>query len=324
MASSDTTAALSAKAGTARRAKHDLMAQQRLWGWIFVSPWIFGFIVFTAAPIVFSLLFTFTDFNLGDPFNAHFVGLANWQRLFVDPDNLQAISVTFRFAAMAIPIGIVLPIALASLLNSKKLKGRRFWTTIFYMPYIVPAVSSAFVWRAFLNGDSGWLNRLLRLIGISDPPNYLQDTSWILPAFILVGVWGVGNAMLIHLAGMQGVPTELYEAAQVDGASAWKQFRHVTLPMISPVIFYNLVLSVIGLMQYFTTPYVITGASGGNPGDPSKSALFMNMYLYKTAFTYFNMGYGAAQAWLIFILGLIATAILFATAPLWVYYASGD
>ncbi len=130
--------------------------------------------------------------------------------------------------------------------------------------------------------------------------------------------------MLIHLAGLQGVPTELYEAAQVDGAGAWGQFRNVTVPMISPVIFYNLVLSVIGLMQVFTIPYVMTGGGAGNPGDPNKSALFMNMYLYKTAFTYFNMGYGATQAWLIFIIGLIVTAILFATAPLWVYYSSGD
>jgi ABC-type sugar transport system permease subunit len=328
MASSDQahTATLPVEAGAAKRTGRDLASQQRLWGWIFVSPWIFGFAVFTAAPIIFSLIFTFTDFKMTDPNNIHYIGLANWQRLFTDPDNLQALSVTLRFALMAIPVGIVVPIAMAAFLNSRKLRGRRLWTTLFYMPYIVPAVSAAFVWRAFLNGDSGWLNRLLRLIGISNPPNYLQDTGWILPAFILVGMWGFGNAFLITLASMQGVPTELYEAAQVDGAGAWRRFRSITFPMISPVVFYNLVLSVIALMQYFTIPYVMTGSASQNatPGDPAKSALFMNLYLYKTAFTYFDMGYGATQAWIIFILGLAATAILFASAPLWVYYASGD
>ena len=328
MASSDQahTAALSAEAGTAKRSGRDLASQQRIWGWIFLSPWIFGFLVFTAAPIIFSLLFTFTNLNLGKPDDMRFIGLENWQRLFIDADNLQALSVTLRFAAMAIPVGLIIPIAMAAFLNSRRLKGRRLWTTLFYMPYIVPAVSSAFVWRAFLNGDTGWLNRLLRVIGISDPPNYLLNENWVLFAFLMVGLWGYGNAMLITLAGMQGVPTELYEAAQVDGAGPWKRFRSITVPMISPVIFYNLVLSVIALMQFFTIPYVMTGSLSQNatPGDPNKSALFMNLYLYKTAFTYFDMGYGAAQAWIIFLLGLIATAILFATARLWVYYASGD
>ncbi len=324
--SSDTSAAIpvSPSATKAKRTRGDLMSQQRKWGWIFISPWIIGFVVFTAAPIIFSLIFTFTDFNLADPDNIHFVGLYNWQRIFTDPDNLQAMSVTLRFALIALPIGLILPIALAALLRAKSLKGKRFWTTLFYMPYVIPAVSTAFVWRAFLAGDSGWLNRVLRLIGVSSPPNYLQDPNWILPALVLIGIWGVGNAMLVTLASMQGVPTELYEAAQVDGANAWMQFRKITIPMISPVIFYNLVLSVIGLMQYFTTAYVITGSGGGSPGDPNKAALFMNLYLYKTAFTYFHMGYGATQAWMIFLIGLVATAILFATARKWVYYSSGE
>lgn len=318
------TARLTLGATAAKRTRKDLVAQQRTWGWIFVSPWIIGFVIFTAAPILFSLMFTFTDFNLGNPDKISFIGLQNWARLFQDPDNLQAMSVTVRFALLAIPFGIILPVAMAALLNSKNIRGRRFWTTLFYMPYVVPAVSSAFVWRAFLNGDSGWLNRVLRLVGVANPPNYLQNPDWIFPAFILVGIWGVGNAMLVTLASMQGVPTELYESAQVDGANGWVQFRRITLPMISPVIFYNLVLSVIGLMQYFTIPYVMTSAGAGNPGDPNKAALFMNLYLYKTGFEYFNMGYAATQAWIIFLIGLAATALLFATAPLWVYYASGE
>ena len=324
MADSQATGLSSIGVQPARRAKRDLMVQQRLWGWLFVSPWIVGFVVFTAAPIIASLIFTFTDFNLGNPDKINFIGLANWQHLFTDPDNLQAISVTLRFGIMAIPFGIILPIAVASLLRAKNLRGQRLWTVLFYMPFIIPTVSIAFVWRAFLNGDSGWLNRLLRLLGISAPPNYLFDPNWVLFGFLLVSAWGIGNAMLITLTSMQSVPTELYEAAQADGANGWVQFRKITLPMISPVIFYNLILSVIGLMQYFTLPYIMSGGVQGNPGDPDKAALFINLYLYKTGFTFFNMGYAATQAWMIFIFGLTATAFLFATAPLWVYYAGGE
>ncbi|HLY24776.1 MAG TPA: sugar ABC transporter permease [Aggregatilineales bacterium] len=324
--SNTTTAALPLTAAAPNRRNFDLASRQRRWGWLFLSPWILGFVVFTAAPILASLYFTFTNFNLGSPDKIQFVGLQNWGRLFTDPDNLQAMSVTLRFALMAIPVGILGPILMASILHAKNLKARRFWTTLFYMPYIIPAVSAAFVWRAFLNGDSGWLNRILRLIGIANPPSYLQDPNWILPAFLMVGVWSFGNAMLLTLASMQSVPTELYEAAQVDGANGWIQFRNITLPMISPVIFYNLVLTVISLMQYFTIPYVMTAGNGNNTnaGDPAKSALFMNLYLYKTGFTYLDMGYAATQAWIIFLMGLGLTAILFATAPLWVYYAGGD
>jgi multiple sugar transport system permease protein len=297
-----------------------LQQQQRIWGWIFLSPWIIGFIIFTAFPIVFSFILTFYDFNLGNPDQLTFAGLKNWQKLFTDPLALKGLEVTFKFAVMAVPIGILLPLGMAALLNSKYLVGKRIWRTLFYMPYMVPAVSGVFIWGAFLNGQSGWLNRILRLIGVSDPPNWVQNETFILPALILIGVWGAGNAMLTMLATMQGVPTELYEAADVDGAGAWTKFSKITLPMISPVIFYNLVLSVIGLMQYFTVPYILTRATG----DPNKSAYFFNMHLYKTAFTFFDMGYGAAQAWLIFIIALVLTIILFASARYWVYYASGD
>lgn len=299
--------------------KSSLMQQQRLWGWVFISPWIIGFVIFTAAPIIASLIFTFTQFNLGDP-EIKFVGLKNWQKLASDPTAATALGVTIRFALLAVPIGILLPLGMAALLNSKNLWGKRIWRTLFYLPYMVPAVSSIFIWLAFLNGQSGWLNRILRLIGISDPPNYIQDENWILGAFLMIGIWGAGNAMLTMLATMQGVPTELYEAADVDGAGPFTKFRKITIPMISPVIFYNLVLSVIGLMQYFVVPYIATRGTGA----PNNSAYFFNMLLYKTAFGYLDMGYGATQAWLIFIIALFLTIVLFTTSKRWVYYASGD
>jgi multiple sugar transport system permease protein len=302
---------------TTRARQRTLQDQQRLWGWIFISPWIIGFILFAAIPIIASLIFTFTKFDLSSTEPLKFVGLDNWLKLLTDPLTARALGVTFKFAVIAVPIGIILPLGMATLLNAKSLWGKRLWRTLFYLPYMVPAVSGIFIWQSFLNGQTGWLNRLLRLGGVADPPNWLQDERTILIGFVMIGFWGAGNAMLTMLATMQGVPTELYEAAEVDGAGAWVKWSRITLPMISPVIFYNLVLSVIGLMQYFNVPYIITQGSG----DPNKSAYFFNMHLYKTAFTFFDMGYGATQAWLIFIIALILTIFLFATARRWVYYA---
>jgi multiple sugar transport system permease protein len=297
-----------------------LQQQQRIWGWIFLSPWIIGFVIFTAAPIIASLIFTFTEFSLASSDPITFVGLQNWNRLFSDPLTIQSLGVTIKFALIAVPIGIIIPLGMATLLNSKQLIGKRIWRLLFYMPYMVPAVSSIFIWQSFLNGQTGWLNRILRGIGFTEVPNWLQDEGWILFAFVMIGVWGVGNAMLTMLATMQGVPTELYEAAEVDGASWTTKYVKITLPMISPVIFYNLVLSVIGLMNYFVVPYIITRGTG----NPNQSAYFFNMHLYKTSFTAFDMGYGATLAWFIFIIALVLTIGLFATSRRWVYYASGD
>jgi multiple sugar transport system permease protein len=299
---------------------HSLERQQRLWGWIFLSPWIIGFTLFTAAPILISLAFTFTDFSLATDRPMNFVGLANWVRLFNDPIAINSLGVTIRFAIIAVPFGIIVPLFMAALLNSKYLWGKSLWRPLYYMPYMVPAISGIFVWQAFLNGQTGWLNRLLREFGVQNPPNWIQDEQWILVAFMLIGVWGVGNAMLTMLATMQGVPNELYDAAEVDGAGASAKFLKITLPMISPVIFYNLVLSVIGLMQYFVVPYVMTRGTG----NPNNSAYFFNMHLYKTAFTFFDMGYGATLAWFIFIIAMVLTVILFTTSRRWVYYANGD
>jgi len=304
------------------RGKSNLMRQQRLWGWIFLSPWIIGFVVFTAAPIIASFIFTFTNFSLAEGAGISIADplFSNWTRLFSDPVTLQALGVTIRFALIAVPIGILVPLFLAAMLNAKYLWGKRFWRPLFYMPYIIPAISGIFVWQSFLNGETGWLNRILRFIGISDPPNWIFDESWILVGFVLIGLWGVGNAMLTMLATMQGVPTELYEAADVDGAGPLVKFMHITIPLISPVIFYNLVLSVIGLMQYFVVPYVLTRGTG----NPNNAAYFYNMHLYKTAFTFFDMGYGSTQAWFIFIIALILTIALFATSRRWVYSSSGE
>lgn len=297
--------------------RRTVQQSQRLWGWVFLSPWIIGFLAFTLFPMVASLYFSFTNFQIGH--EIQWAGLANWQKLFTDPVTLSSLGVTLRFGLLALPVSILFPLAIASLLNSKWLLGKPIFRIFFYMPYIIPSISAIFVWQSFLNGQTGWFNRLLRLIGISDPPNWLFDPSYINTGLVLIGLWGVGNAMLTMMASMQGVPTELYEAARVDGAGPLTLFRRITLPMISPVIFYNLVLTVIGLMKYFDIPYVLSNTTRSNPATN-----FINLHLYRTAFQFQDMGFGSALAWFVFIIGLAVTIALFATSRRWVYYASGD
>jgi ABC-type sugar transport system permease subunit len=303
----------------ARKKHKNLLARQQRWGLIFLAPWIIGFLAFTLFPILTSFVLTFTNFNLSNPDKIDFVGLANYQKLLTDAQAGEALRVTFVFALISIPISIALPVGLAALLNAKSLWGKRFFRTMFYMPYMVPAISTIFIWQSFLNTESGWLNRLLEFFGIKGP-NWLQDLTYVYPALAMIGLWGTGNAMLTTLATMQGVPTALYEAATVDGAGSWTVFRKITLPMISPVIFYNLILTIIGLLQYFIVPYIITQGTG----RPANRLYFFNMHLYKTGFLYFEMGYASVMAWVIFIIALLVTIALFATARKWVYYASGD
>ncbi len=297
--------------------RRTLQQSQRLWGFIFLSPWIAGFLIFTLFPMLTSLYFSFTNFTIGK--EIQWIGLTNWIKLFQDPSTLNSLGVTLRFGLIALPVGILLPLTLASLLNSRWLIARPLFRIFFYMPYIIPAISGVFVWQSFLNGQTGWLNRILRSIGVQNPPNWLFDPIFLNTGLVLIGVWGIGNAMLTMMASMQGVPTELYEAARVDGANPWTLFRKITLPMISPVLFYNLVLGVIGLMQYFTVPYVLSTVTRSNP-----NTYFINLHLYRTAFQFQDMGYASAIAWFIFILGLGFTVFLFATSRRWVYYTSGD
>jgi len=313
MAAQDATD-LPARAAPARAKRGSFLANQRRWGWIFLSPWIFGFIVFTVFPMIASLVFSFTNFKMGEPLS--FTGLDNWRRLFEDRNTSQALGVTFRFALISTPISIGVPLLMATLLNSKYLWGKPILRVLFYMPFMVPAVSSIFIWQAFLNGQTGWLNRLLRLIGIQDPPNWLFDPSVLSFGLVILGLWGVGNAMLTMLSSMQGVPTELYESAEVDGANGFTKWFRITLPLISPVILYNLVLTVIGLMNYFLPAYVLTSTTRSNP-----ETNFFNLNLYRTAFQFNEMGFASAQAWFIFLIALVLTVAIFATSNRWVYYA---
>jgi ABC-type sugar transport system permease subunit len=303
----------------ARRKGSAISRRERNWGLIFLAPWIIGFLLFFLGPMIASLIFSFTNLVLVRPEETRFVGLANWTRMFADPLVRQSFGVTLRFMVISVPISLALPLLMALLLNSRYLFGTSLFRTLFFLPVMIPGVAGALIWLGVLNTQGGWVNLFLDKVGVGGP-DWFNDPRWVVPGLTLIGLWGVGNTMLIMLAGLQGVPTELYDAAKVDGAGPVYSFFNITIPMISPVIFYNLVLAVIGAFQYFLTAYVLYNGQSG----PDNSALFYMMNLYKEAFVYYNMGYASTLAWGMFIIALGVTVGLFASARSWVYYAGGD
>ena len=310
----------------AKRKRGRAEREQLKWGLIFLSPWIVGIIVFWLIPFVASFGFSLLDFNLAVPDETSFVGFDNWQRALVnDPNVYQAFAVTFVFALISLPITMAFALMLAVLLNSKGVRGTAFFRTMFYMPTMVPLVAAVLIWSGVLNEQTGWFNLILEnVFGIpaigADGIRWLANPNLIYFTLTLIGLWGVGNTMMITLAGLQGVPTEMYEAADLDGAGWWKQLINITIPMISPVIFYNLVLGTIGALQYFLVPFVLNGGSGFPDGRTN----FIGIYFFNQSFRFFNMGYGATLAWLIFIVSLILTIVLFGGARYWVYYAGEE
>jgi multiple sugar transport system permease protein len=290
------------------------------WGFLFISPWIIGLAVFYAFPIVASLLLTFFDASLtGAERHFTFIGVDNWIRFFNDPMAWKALGVTVRFTLLTLPVGIFVPLAVALVLNSKALVAPSLFRVLWFLPYVIPFVAGIIGWLGVI-GQNGPLNTLLELFGVKDAPLWTNDPGLIYPALVLMGIWGIGSAIVIYLSGLGGVPTELYEAAMVDGAGWWASLRHITLPMITPVIFYNLILGVAGSLQYFLVPQVL---NGGN-GNPEGSTLFFNIYLFKSFFTYQDPSYGATLAWVLFLITLGLSLILFGTQKRWVYYAGGD
>jgi multiple sugar transport system permease protein len=301
-----------------------LARRETLWGLAFLSPWLVGLVLFTLLPIVASLALSFTNFSLLHPESLRFIGLDNynrmWNELLQNGAVGQSLGVTARFALMSVPLGIGLALGLALLLNQKLLAGKSFFRTLFFMPVLIPLVASTIVWQGFLNGSTGWLAQILRAFGLP-APDWFYDPSWALPGLVLLGIWGIGSMMLIFLAGLQGIPTELYDSVKVDGGGAWARFRHVTLPMISPVLFYNILIAIIVVSQYFAQAYVIDPGGNGRPGG---STLFFNMNLYNEGWSYNNMGYASALAWLMLIIVVVAALVLFRTSARWVFYAGAE
>jgi len=300
--------------------------KEALWGLVFLTPWIIGFLAFYFLPMLASFGFSLLNFNPAVPDEATFTAFQNWQRAIIsDREVLVSFVRTLRFASIALPISLGFALFLAIILNSKNVIGKTLYRTLFYMPSMIPLVATVLIWNGVLNEQTGWINIIIsRLTGIqatgTEGLRWLADPKLVYFAYTMFGLWGVGNAMIIFLAGLQGVPTEYYEAAEIDGANWLQRLYKITIPLITPVIFYQLVLGVIFSLQYFLAPFVLNQGTG----FPKGMTRFYMIYFYKQSFTFFNMGYGATLAWLMFIVALILTVVLFGTAKYWVYYAAEE
>jgi multiple sugar transport system permease protein len=279
--------------------------------YLFISPWIFGFLVFTVGPIIASAYFSFTQYDIANA--PKWVGLTNYQNLFSDPIFWKSITVTLHFAVLALPLGLVASIALALLLNLK-LPGLSVWRTLYYFPSVISGVAVALLWQLIFQPSFGVLNVFIYTTFHIIGPQWAFDEAWVIPMFVIMSLWSVGGSMLIYLGGLQGIPTQLYEAAEIDGANAWHRLWTVTLPMLTPVILFNLILGIIGAFSYFTNAYVMT------QGGPNYGSYFYLLMLYQTAWQFLKMGLASAMAWLFFLLVLVITVIVMRTSLMWVYY----
>lgn len=280
-------------------------------GYLFISPWLIGFTVFGVVPFLVSIYLSFTRYDIVSA--PVWVGSANYAKLLTgDPLFWKSLWLTFKYAVVALPIGLISGVSLALLLNLE-LKGMSVYRTIFYIPAIVPMVATTAIFMWILNPQIGLLNGLLAKVGIVGPA-WLLDTKWAFWSLVFMGMWGVGGSMIIYLAGLKDIPLSLYEAAIIDGANAWQRTRHVTLPMLTPVIFLNLIMGAIGSFQYFSESYIMT------QGGPDDSTHFYALYLFNRAWRYLDMGYASAMAWILFVIVMALTILIFRTHHRWVHY----
>ena len=281
-------------------------------GWIFASPWIVGFLLFTVGPMLASGYFAFTEYDvLTSP---RWVGWANFDKALTDdPKVWQSVKVTSIYAIVSVPLQIGFGLFLALLLNAR-IRGLQFYRTIYYLPSVLSGVAVALLWRWIYAPNFGLINSFLAYFDIVGP-GWLGDKDWALTSLIGMSLWHVGGGIVIYLAGLQGVPTELYEAGYVDGSGRWDSFWHITLPMITPVLFYNLVIGIITALQIFTQALIMTN------GGPHNATLFMVLYLYRNAFQFFKMGYASVLAWILFAYILLLTLLVYRSSGFWVFYA---
>ncbi len=288
-----------------------LRARDTFWFYLFASPWILGFLLFSLGPMLASLYLGLTNYSVLMP--TRFVGLYNYQQMLQDKYIGISIWNTIYYAGLAVPLGVTAALILALLLNNKSLRGRSFFRAAFYVPSIMPIVALSILWIWLLQPRFGLINTFLGFIGVSGP-NWLGDPAWAKAGLVLMTLTGVGGNMVILLAALQGVPVHLYEAAELDGANEWNKFRHVTVPMISPAIFFVVIIGFINSFQVFTQAYVMTD------GGPADATMFYVLYLYRQAFNYFKMGYASAMAWFLFVVIVALTAVQFRLSSRWVYY----
>jgi len=285
--------------------------REAILGYLCISPWVVGFLVFTAGAMVMSLGISTLKTDLMS--HMKFVGPDQYVKLFNDDLTYKALLNTAYYSFVTVPLGTVLALTIALFLN-QGIRAQGLFRTIYYLPAVVSGVAVAVLWAWIFNPDLGLVNALLANVGIQGP-RWLYSETWAMPAFIIMSLWGAGGSMLIFLAGLQSIPTALYEAAKIDGANVWHQFWHVTIPMLTPTIFFSLVMRIIGSWQVFTQAYVMTG------GGPNNATLTMVLYIYRKAFEQFHFGYASAIAWLLFLIILIFTMMVFKSSELWVFYA---
>jgi multiple sugar transport system permease protein len=299
-------------------------------GLSFLSPWIVGFLAFTLVPLVLAFYYGLCDYSLLQ--SPVYIGLDNYRELMADPIFWRSLENTLIYAAIALPAGMLVSLGLAILLNQRTL-GQSVFRTIIFIPSLVPTVASAMLWLWLFNTRLGLINTLLDIrpmqavIGglntvlhalhippLATPIGWLTDPMWALPSLAIMSLWGVGYTVVIYLAGLQDVPQSLVEAAEIDGAGAWQRMIHVTLPMLSPVIFFNLIMAIIGSLQAFAIPYIMTG------GGPARATYFYTMYLYDNAFRFLKMGYACSMAWIQFLMVVLLSALAFWLSKRWVHY----
>lgn len=296
--------------------KNSIQRRQNIQGYAFIMPWLLGLFLFTLIPMIFSAALSLCNWNIVTGTSTiKFVGFDNYTRLFVDPKFWQSLKVTFKFCLITIPCYQIISLLIAFLLTLD-IKGMKVFRLIYFLPSIIPTIACTMIWTRIFAQD-GILNKALKIFGITGP-TWLTDRNTALYALMIMGIWGIGNTMIIYLSGLQGVSEELKEAARIDGAKGHQIFFKITLPMISPTIFFNVVMAVIGSFKYFTQAYVMT------EGGPMNSTLFYNLYLYQKAYKDFEMGYASAMAWVMFVIILILTMFVIKSSSFWVYYQNDD
>lgn len=276
-------------------------------GYKFISPWIVGVLLFTAFPMIFAAYISLTDWSiLGTP---KFIGLNNFKEIFSDKEFYQTLFVTVRYALLAVPIGIISSFSMAILMNFN-IRGVSIYRTIYYLPAVVSGVAVAVIWKWILNPNYGIANMILGWFGISGP-NWLSDPNWVLPSYLLIAIWGAGGGILTYIVGLKDIPNDLYDSARIDGAGFWSRLTRITIPLMTPVLYYNLIMGIVAAFRKFTDAYIIGGAA--NEGR------FYMVYLYENAFSYYRMGYATALAWVLFVIILALTLFINATSKKWMY-----
>jgi multiple sugar transport system permease protein len=317
---------MASNVSAAQRRRTTRNDRRALWkGLAFASPFLLGFAVFIAYPMAASAFYSFTDFNLFQ--SPTWVGLSNYQHMFHDSTFWQALWNTLIMAAVGVPLTIIIGLAGAHVLNFP-IKGQPVYRALVYVPVIVPIVVGSYLWRWMLNSQYGYVDRLLQLLGLPQPA-WLTEPAWGKPAILLIALWTIGSTLIIYLAAIRDIPKELLEAAQLDGAGAWRRFVHITWPRLTPITLFQVIVVMISYLQIFTQPYLLTQANAvGNgasaTGGAGNSMLSLSVYLFQNAFSFLKMGYASAMAWTLFVLTLLITLILLWSSKLWVHYDNND